>query len=632
MNRGDALTLAVKAVDLPTLIGSHYPASKCVPGKAGVFFAAWRGNVDTPALSLSRKNGVWLWHDMATDSGGNAFDFLVDIAQMTRQEAANLLLREAGMGQDASAEGAPLSTLRPLASEAVESLAKMGSGRIPAMAGRGFNNHLLTTYGIVTDNGKDALIPITSPEGVVLQVKRRLAESGNAGKYRYEHKGFGGPPWCSNGSRQAPLLLIVEGELNAIIAHAALQEAGDTHIGVMGVAGAKNDIYPGLANGKTVYVYADNDKPGQEALLAWAEAAHADGAKSVHLCPAHDMDFCDYAGKYGRESLALTLQALMAAADQKYGALDRLLGGVSVRDFLNSADHYFDGGVIHSTGFKAIDKNTGGIRESGIYAVAGLPSLGKSALMRRFLIEHVRGGGIVKLYSPDQSPRAVYRLLASVLADVGVYEARTRQFLPPALERYGSPEAALKALKDTYEHVILEIAPRFQVTEEGDAAVILKDMERAVDQGVTMFGVDYLQVLEPAGRGDDGGQVAKDIQKLSHRLRAPVVAALQLAKYKFPPSRASGVPISTDIEGSGAYFQTAEMVFMIYNEGIYREKYANPDTFQPAGISDGEGLVLLTKDKEGDGNMRFYSSWVPRLITYRDVTKWDLDKERRGLM
>lgn len=628
--KGDVLTDAVRATDLPALIANHFPDSGCVPGKPGVFFAAWRGNTETPALSLTRKDGVWLWHDMATGEGGNAFDFLVVTLKMTRQEAAHTLLSLHSLDESMPSGKAGQSTLRPIPPEASRAFERPESQRIPAMAGRGFTPALLSEYGITTDNGQDALIPITSPEGVILQVKRRLAKPTKS-KYMYEYKGHGGPAWCSPNSRDAPVLLVVEGELNGIIAHASLVEAGETSIGVMGVAGAKNDLYPGLCYGKRVFIYADDDDAGEEAKRAWSEAARADGARSVHIIPANDMDFCDFAGKHGRVELAQLLDAMRHAAVQRFGAADRMLGTYTVRELLNSADRYFNGGVIHATGIRQMDRETGGIRESGVYGIAALPSIGKSALLRRFLLEHVRAGGTVRLYSPDQSPKAIYRLTAGLLANVGVHEARTRRFHEDTLKHHGSPENAMKALREAYEHILLELGDRFQVSEEGSVTAIIEDMRRARDQGVTMFGVDYIQLIEPAEWNDKDGKVVKDLQVLSSELRAPILTAMQLAKYKFPPSRKSGIPMASDIEGSGAYFQASEMVMMLYNESVYRRKYAGPDV-ELLGDGDHEARLMLTKDKEGDGNLEFMLLWVPRLVTYRDPSMWKPEQEREGLM
>jgi len=498
------------------------------------------------------------------------------------------------------------------------------------MRRRGFNTKHLETYNLRTDNGVDALIPITSPEGVVLQVKRRLGNVTGSGKYRYEHQGHHSPPWCSGNSRDAPMLFIIEGELSAIIAHAALQEAGHTDIGVMGVAGANSPLYPGLCSGKRVLVYADDDEAGEKARNAWALAAHEAGARSVHVAPPHRMDFCDHAGKYGVTELASLLDAMRHASEQVYGVNDRLLGRVTIREVMESTRRFLEGGVMHSTGFREVDRATGGIREAGIYSIAALSSMGKSATLRRMLLAHIRDGGTVRLYSPDQPATAIYRLLANQLSGVGVEELRTKNITAEALKLHGSPEAARQAWWETYQHVLADIAPRFQVSEEFRMNHIEKDMVRAAGEGVTMFGVDYLQLVRPS-IGDKDGMQADEMQAASANLGVPVLATLQLAKYKYPPNRVSGLPVVGDIEGSGAYFQDSEMLFMVYNEDIYRAKYAG-DNWRPEDDTPGMARLLLAKDKEGSGNHMWHIRWDARLAAYTDAGPYDLARERRGLM
>jgi hypothetical protein len=635
-SRSDTLTAAIRAVDLPSLMLEFFPESHAKPGTAGVYFAAWRGNHNTPAVSVNRRDQVWLWSDKATGDGGNAFDFLVGPAGMERQEAAEFLLAKAGLVSAQGAGDDRRQTFRPIPEAAYKAFGNAVPVPITAIRGRGFNKPLLAKYRIIPahDNPDDALIPITDPNGVVIQVKRRYGTPrGKDGKerYRYEHSGYGAPPWCSEGSHRRSTLFIIEGELNAIIAHAALEEAGEIGFGVMGVAGAESALYEGLCHGKHVIIYTDDDEAGYRAAERWAGEARQQGARSVHHLPPQDEDFCDYAGRAGRPALALLINELRKKATQVYGAMDRMIGGYSVKQLTDSAKRYIHGHIIHSTGITEIDKATGGIREAGVFGVGGLSSMGKSAFMRRIFVEHVRHGGIVRLYSPDQSPHAIYRLLASLLSGVGIQEARSAAMSEVVLNFYGDPTAAIRAWEEAYQHVILELSQRFQVSEESSIREISKDMERAVDQGVTMFGVDFIQLLEPESDKDKDGMAAKELQKLAMTLGKPVIAGMQLAKYKFPPTRKVGLPVLTDIEGSGAYQQSSEMVFMVFNEEIYMRKYAGVD-YSPLGDAPGYARILLPKDKEGEGDMTFGATWVGRLAAFKDPKKPKLEQEREGLM
>lgn len=629
MSRADALTTAVRMVDLPSLVGDLYPDSKAKPGTAGVYFASWRGNTNTPAFSMSRSDGKWLWKDQATGEGGNAFDFLVKIAGLAPQEAAHHLLQRTGIPDEPS-DGD--KAYRPLAESHAEPFQTASRVKIPAMAGRGFNGALIEQYRIVPapDNPADALIPITNPEGVILQVKRRFHKPSKS-KYRYEHKGYGGPAWCSPNSRQASELYIIEGELNAIIAHAALVEAGETNIGVMGVAGAENELFDGLVMGKHVFIYSDDDEAGRKALDRWSNEAREQQARSVHRLPAQPMDFCDYAGRHSRTALAALLKDMRHHSIQVYGVLDRMVGTYSVRDLIESAKRYIHGEIIHPTGISEIDEETGGIRETGLYGVGGLSSMGKSSFMRRILIEEVRRGGTVRVYSPDQSPFAIYRLLASLLCDVGPHEVRSGRLSATTLKRYGDLATARRHWQKAYQYVVTELASRFQVSEAASIREISKDMRRAVDQGVTMFGIDYIQMLEPEGRDSRDGLAAHQLQEVASEVGRPVIVAMQLAKYKFPPTRVDPTPMLTDIQGAGAYHQACEMVFMVHNDHIYERKYAAPD-WVPQHDPPNVSWVHLRKDKEGEGDKAFKALWIARLAAFKDPTRPGLEDEIKGFL
>lgn len=632
---GDELTAAVQSTDLTKLILEFYPESRVEIGKPGVYFASWRGNENTPALSINKKGQVWLWHDMATGEGGNAFDFLVGPAGLGRQEAAITLLERAGMPATPSAEGAQRGKPKPLPARAVEAFEKPESVPIEAMRGRGFNLKMLKRYRIIPaeDNPNDALIPITTPEGVIVQVKRRIARPEKY-KYRYEHKGYGGHAWCSDNSRQAPVLYVIEGELNAMVAHAALQEAGEVNVGVVGVPGAEHSIYDGVCMHKSVFIYADDDEAGHKAMNVWPEQARDQGARSVHRMPPMAVDFCDFAGKHGRSALAQKLREMHHFSTQVFGVLDRMVGEYTVKELAESAKRYLSGSVVNPTGFGEIDAETGGLGESGVITICALPSMGKSALLRRFCLEHVRKGGTVRLYSPDQSTHAIYRLLANTLSDVSAREARRGHFSRRTLERYGTPEEAMKAWRAAYEFVLLELSRRFQVSEESSLREISKDMERAVDQGVTMFAGDYVQLFDPedtSSRGPSEGIAITEFKKLSRSLGVLFLGAVQLAKYKFPETRKSGVPFPRDIEGSGKIFQASEQSYFLYTDDVYAQKYAGPDT-QLLGDGADMARLFLRKDKEGAGDGQYQLLWLPHLVTFRDPRRPKLEQEREGLM
>lgn len=199
------------------------------------------------------------------------------------------------------------------------------------------------------------------------------------------------------------------------------------------------------------------------------------------------------------------------------------------------------------------------------------------------------------------------------------------------IERYGTLNEAMASWQRAYQYVVTELSSRFQVSESGSLREISKDMERAVDQGVTMFGIDYLQMLRSDGKDAEDGEAAQDLEVQSHRMGVPIIGALQLAKYKFPPSRRNALPTANDIHGSGSYFHSSEMLFMVFNDSIYLKKYAGPE-YEAYYDPPTHARVLLRKDKEGEGDLNFAVHWEGRLAAFKEPSRLTPEDERKGLV
>ena len=90
------LNIALQKVDLASLILEYFPDCEAKPNEVCKFLATWRGEKNKSA-SLFKPNGVWLWRDHAADKSGNAFNFLVDIVGLSKQEAVAKIFSFVGM-------------------------------------------------------------------------------------------------------------------------------------------------------------------------------------------------------------------------------------------------------------------------------------------------------------------------------------------------------------------------------------------------------------------------------------------------------------------------------------------------------------------------------------------------------
>ena len=161
-----------------------------------------------------------------------------------------------------------------------------------AMGGRGFALKDLQQLGFAAF-GEDAVFPITGPDGTVLALKKRFAKPQDDQRYRYTTPGHGTPAWCSPCFLERGTILIVEGELNAMVCFLAAP-----HLAVMGVAGTGGALHSEALRSRKVYVYADGDEPGQRARNKWAAQA-----LEVYILEPWPADACEIAGRRGHAAL-----------------------------------------------------------------------------------------------------------------------------------------------------------------------------------------------------------------------------------------------------------------------------------------------------------------------------------------
>ena len=281
MGKMDKLTSAIDSADLPGIINGLYPDAQ-IPPKGGLGIAVWRGETH-PSFSVFRRGGVWFWKDHATGETGNTYGFLTAIAGMSAREAAEYLTGERAkpVARQAKRETPPAKRYTGPSTHttqqmraAYRELHQLGPNA--DMRRRGLDRDTALKY-YLGRQGEDVLIPLFRA-GKLYAVKRRVANAQN-GKYRYLDSGSGSPPLILEGHNGKAIL--VEGELNAIVAHAALSGAY-TVVGMPGANQALSSEVMGLSD--EWYIHTDADRAGRQAKVDWARALHQTG-KTVYMMP-----------------------------------------------------------------------------------------------------------------------------------------------------------------------------------------------------------------------------------------------------------------------------------------------------------------------------------------------------------
>ena len=164
--------------------------------------------------------------------------------------------------------------------------------------------------------------------------------------------------------------------------------------------------------------------------------------------------------------------------------------------------------------------------------------------------------------------------------------------------------------------IFLDDSPQLRVVEMRSKARRLH-----FERGLDLIVVDYLQLMQGEGRGENRVQeisyISRSLKALSRELNVPVIAISQLSRQV--EWRASHIPQLADLRESGSIEQDADVVMFIYRDDYYysREDWESqhPDREYPEGIAD----IIIAKHRNGPTgqvSLRF----IPQLAKFNNIT------------
>jgi replicative DNA helicase len=235
------------------------------------------------------------------------------------------------------------------------------------------------------------------------------------------------------------------------------------------------------------------------------------------------------------------------------------------------------------SGFREIDRLTGGFQPGNLIIVAARPSMGKSALALGMAANlGVRTQIPVALFTLEMSKSEVTQRLMCSEAKVESNRLRTGKL---AVDDWPRLTAACDKLAkapiyvdDTGSITMMEIRAKARrlKTQQPTLGLII---------------VDYLQLMTSGAsvenRVQEVSQISRQLKVLARDLDVPVLAMSQLSRAV--EQRHDKRPILSDLRESGAIEQDADLVFFIYRDEYYNEE------------SDQQGLaeVICAKHRNG---------------------------------
>lgn len=252
------------------------------------------------------------------------------------------------------------------------------------------------------------------------------------------------------------------------------------------------------------------------------------------------------------------------------------------------------------SGFKDIDKETGGWQSSDLIIIAARPAMGKTA----FLLSMAKNIAVthkipMALFSLEMaSVQLITRMIAS---ETGISSEKLRK-------GQMSDEEWQRLFNNVSE---LENAPLY--IDETPALSIFdfraKCRRLVMQHGVKIIMVDYLQLMTAnnGGKGNREQEIAtisRSLKAIAKELNVPVIALSQLSRTV--EARTNKRPQLSDLRESGAIEQDADIVSF-----IYRPEYYKIGLWEDETPSANQAELIIAKHRNGsiaDVRLSFYSN------------------------
>jgi replicative DNA helicase len=218
------------------------------------------------------------------------------------------------------------------------------------------------------------------------------------------------------------------------------------------------------------------------------------------------------------------------------------------------------------TGFMDFDHMTSGLQPGNLIVIAARPSMGKTTLVlnmaQNIAFEEKRPVVFFSLEMPSQD--IAMRMLATE-SRIDFKRLRTGSFS----EEHWRPltEGASRLAEAP---ILINDDPSLTVQSLHDEALRLKNEH----SNLALIIVDYLQMLEVdtkySTREEDLSEISRALKVLAWKLKVPVIACSQLSREveRRPDKR----PRLSDLRGSGAIGETADLVAFLHRDDYYEDE------------------------------------------------------------
>lgn len=273
------------------------------------------------------------------------------------------------------------------------------------------------------------------------------------------------------------------------------------------------------------------------------------------------------------------------------------------------------------SGFKAVDKETGGWQNSDLIIIAARPAMGKTAFLlsmaRNIAVEHKIP---LALFSLEMaSVQLITRMISS---ETGISSDKLRK-----------AQMSEEEWDVLYNNVSeLESAPLY-IDETPSLSIFdfrAKCRRLVMQHGVKIIMVDYLQLMtaNTSSKGGAGNReqeiamISRSLKAIAKELNVPVIALSQLSRSV--ENRPGKRPQLSDLRESGAIEQDADIVSFIYRPEYYKLSTWDNDPEGEQTSTENQAELIIAKHRNGAiADVRL--SFIKNLGKFGDLDPFNLN-------
>ena len=244
------------------------------------------------------------------------------------------------------------------------------------------------------------------------------------------------------------------------------------------------------------------------------------------------------------------------------------------------------------SGFKDLDKMTGGFQKGDLVILSARPSMGKTALALNFAINSIikrNGKGTVAIFSVEMPKEQLMRRILSSQCQINSAD----------LSRSIADESKADKIQAVFQRL-----SSYNLFIDDSSTIKLSDIQaktrnlKKQHDDLQLVVVDYIGLVQANNsKGDNRQQevaeISRGLKALARELEVPVICLAQLSRLveRRPDKR----PMLSDLRESGAIEQDADLVLFIYRDEYYAQKKESGSNEETNPVAE----VIIAKHRNG---------------------------------